>query len=299
VEAARPRILGALLTALSQTLAQLPHTKPDKLPRMADYALFAIASEQAVGLKPGEFMQTFSESREQSRQVVIESSPVGEAIVRLMRDRLIWKGTASDLLTELEQHTEDSTVRSRYWPKASNIFKRQLNRLAPDLKALEIDLLEVKTGHDRTKLLILEKVVKVSSVSSANDQKNLKPAQEKTLNADDTADDTLNADDTADDTFDADDKRTIEKNGIVRTETATEQQVASFADDADDTLTTFSKTPEKSLKVGDRVKPADPFHERGQDTGIVESIEGEQFVVQWHSDLNLRRYTSDELQLIA
>ena len=36
VEAARPRILGALLTALSQTLAQLPHIKPDKLPRMAD-----------------------------------------------------------------------------------------------------------------------------------------------------------------------------------------------------------------------------------------------------------------------
>ena len=88
VEAARPKILGALLTALSQTLAEIPHTKPDKLPRMADYALFAIASEKALGLNSGEFRKTFDASREQSRQVAIESSPVGEAIVRLMSDKL-------------------------------------------------------------------------------------------------------------------------------------------------------------------------------------------------------------------
>jgi hypothetical protein len=53
------------------------------------------------------------------------------------------------------------------------------------------------------------------------------------------------------------------------------------------------------LNIGDRVKPADPFHERGEDAGIVESIEGEQFVVQWQSDRNLRRYTYDELQPLA
>jgi hypothetical protein len=64
---------------------------------MADYALFAIASENALGLKKGEFRKIFDESREQSRKVVIESSPVGEAILYLMRDRLVWKGTALEL----------------------------------------------------------------------------------------------------------------------------------------------------------------------------------------------------------
>ena len=53
------------------------------------------------------------------------------------------------------------------------------------------------------------------------------------------------------------------------------------------------------FQVGDRVKPSDPFHERGQDAGIVESIEGEQYAVQWQSDRNLRRYTCDELQPLA
>lgn len=219
VEAARPRILGALLTALSQTMAELPHTKPEKLPRMADYALFAIAAEKALGLQNGQFRETFDESREQSRQVVIESSPIGEAVLRLMRDRLVWKGTASDLLNELEQHTEESTVRSRYWPKASNIFKRQLNRLAPDLKALGIEVTEFRQGRECTRIIVLEKALKVSSVSSANEVQSLELSQGKAFNADDTADDMQTilsyADDTANKvkslepiqskTFDADD----------------------------------------------------------------------------------------------
>ena len=171
VEAARPRILGALITALSQTLALLPQTKPDTLPRMADYALFALAAEKPLGLKPGEFRAIFDQSREQSRQVVIESSPVGEAIVRLMRACQSWKGTASELLNELEKHTDGSTYRSRYFPKAANLLKRQLKRLAPDLKALSIDVRD--TVSSGTKIIILEKVVKVSTLSTPNSVKAL------------------------------------------------------------------------------------------------------------------------------
>jgi energy-coupling factor transporter ATP-binding protein EcfA2 len=163
VESSRPRILGALLTALSQALAEISHIKPEKLPRMADYALFAIASEKALGLKVGEFMATFNESREQSRQVVIESSPVGEAIIRLMeKTQLVWKGTASELLNELEKHTDEATYRSRYFPKASNMLTRQLNRLAPDLKALGIEVSFMRQGVESKKVICLEKGLKTS-----------------------------------------------------------------------------------------------------------------------------------------
>jgi Domain of unknown function (DUF3854) len=114
IEAARPRILGALLTALSQTLAALPSIKPDKLPRMADYAKFAIASEQALGLKAGKFLEVFDTSRETARAVVIEASPLAEAIVKLVEATpIVWKGTASQLLQALESHTDDATYRSR------------------------------------------------------------------------------------------------------------------------------------------------------------------------------------------
>ena len=254
VEAARPRILGALLTALSQTLAQ-PRPNPATLPRMADYALFAIASEKALGLKEGEFMATFNESREQSRQIVIESSPVGEAIVRLMeKTPLVWKGTASELLNELEKHTDEATYRSRYFPKASNSLSRQLTRLAPDLKALGIEVGYFREGQDRNRLICLEKVVKISSLSSIPSIDNTKASQDNGLKADDMADDTRTisnvTDDIADGITNTDDTRTIPPSYIVHPESSPGQGVQPMADgmdDKDDKKSLSSKQPNKVI----------------------------------------------------
>ena len=41
-------------------------------------------------------------------------------------------------------------------------------------------------------------------------------------------------------------------------------------DDVDDKITLFSKEDAK-LKIGELVKPSDPYHERGQDLGIVQA----------------------------
>ena len=295
VEAARPRILGALLTALSQTLAVIPNTKPDTLPRMADYALFAIASEKALGLEDGEFRKIFDESREQSRKVVIESSPVGEAIVRLMeKTDLVWKGTASELLNELENHTDTATYRSRYFPKASNSLSRQLNRLAPDLKAQGIEVGYFTEGRKCTRVICLEKVVKTSSVSSASSADDLKTNQGKHSDADDIADDTL----------DADDKQTIKKKGIVCAKTIQGKGIQHIADDADDKNTLFSKTSleiikhTSILKVGDRVKPKDAYHIHGSDVGTVSSFDDWAVSVTWDDKSN-GKYSADELEAIA
>jgi hypothetical protein len=42
------RILGVLLDAVAKGLAELPRIKLDKLPRMADFALWATACETAL-----------------------------------------------------------------------------------------------------------------------------------------------------------------------------------------------------------------------------------------------------------
>ena len=47
-EAERPRILGALLDAVVEGLKNLPETRLPKLPRMADFALWATACETAI-----------------------------------------------------------------------------------------------------------------------------------------------------------------------------------------------------------------------------------------------------------
>ncbi len=178
----RPKIFGALLTALSQTLARLPHVKLSEPPRMKDYALFSVAAEQALGLKDGTFMEAFEDSRELVRQGVIESSPVGEAILSFMRDRLVWKGTASELLKELENHTDDATYRSRYFPKAANHLSQKLNRLKPDLQALGVDVRDaVRSSSKETRSIVLEKVLKVSATPATNPEKSSQANQEEDL----------------------------------------------------------------------------------------------------------------------
>jgi hypothetical protein len=47
-EPARPRILGALLDALAEGLRELPRVRLVRLPRMADFALWATACETAL-----------------------------------------------------------------------------------------------------------------------------------------------------------------------------------------------------------------------------------------------------------
>lgn len=234
-EAARPRILGALFTALSQTLAKLPDTRPESLPRMADYALFSIAAEQALGLEPGEFMEVFNRSREQSRQVVIEASPIGEAIMRMMEqpsNSIRWKGTAAQLLNSLESFSDEATVRSRYWPKAANSFKRQLNRLIPDLGALGLAITESRKAHTGERFIHVEHKLKISSPSSPSPE-----ASDSIISkGDDKGDDTFTE---GDDTFKGDDTVTIEKRGTVTPQSDTQKELELKGDDGDDINTSI------------------------------------------------------------
>jgi hypothetical protein len=62
-EAERPRILGVLLDAVAKGLADLPRTKLDKLPRMADFALWATACETALW-PSGTFWSAYCGNRE-------------------------------------------------------------------------------------------------------------------------------------------------------------------------------------------------------------------------------------------
>jgi hypothetical protein len=82
-------------------------------------------------------------------------------------------------------------------------------------------------------------------------------------------------------------------------ETSTMSSPLSPASPAKNHVSENASEQDCEFKVGDRVKPANPFHERGQDMGIVESIEGEQYVVQWQRDRLTRRYTREELQMVA
>jgi hypothetical protein len=157
LEELRPQLLGALLSVLSLTLAELPNTPKENLPRMADYGHFAMAASSV--LKLDKFTEVFDANREAARQVVLESSPLAEAIQAMVLNG-DFKGTPSELLKRLESFSEDSVVRSRFWPKASNTLSRQLNRLKPDLEAVGIIVDGFREGDkNNTRLIEVRRVL--------------------------------------------------------------------------------------------------------------------------------------------
>lgn len=155
-----PEILGGLFEAVSVALRELPNTELPSPPRMADFAEWATAAEEGLGLKPGEFMEAYAGSRREINQLALEASPVAVAVVKLMEKRDEWVGTAAQLLSELRKLVDVSVQRYQTWPKQPQHLSRQLARLAPVLRAEGIEVEDLpRTSGERKKRLFKKKSV--------------------------------------------------------------------------------------------------------------------------------------------
>lgn len=140
--AARPRILGALLDAAAVALRNVGTTSLVTPPRMADFATWVVAGEPGLGWKPGTFLGAYDKNRESSRQVTLEASAIGQAVLTFMRARSDWKGNAKQLLGELEGSVDEATRRDRHWPQGEGgprALGGKLRAIAPDLRAVGLD----------------------------------------------------------------------------------------------------------------------------------------------------------------
>jgi hypothetical protein len=139
----RPMLLGAVLSAVSSALNNIGTVKITALPRMADFALWAVAGESALDLRRGEFMKAYGRNREATNESALESSPVAKVVMEMMNARTLWRGTATELLSELEKLADEKTMRLRIWPATPRALAGVLKRLAPNLRQVGV---EVETG---------------------------------------------------------------------------------------------------------------------------------------------------------
>jgi len=130
----KPRLLGALLTAVSAALANQSKVSLDRLPRMADFAKWVSAAEPALGWERGTFLRAYAANRKAANELALET-PVAEVIRKLA---LPWTGTASELLANLETYVNDRTQRSRSWPATPRQLSNTLRRLAPNLRQVGV-----------------------------------------------------------------------------------------------------------------------------------------------------------------
>ncbi|OPH82908.1 hypothetical protein [Nitrobacter vulgaris] len=151
-EAERPRLLGVLLDAVAKGLAELPRTKLDKLPRMADFALWATACETALW-PSGTFWSAYCGNRDEAVDGVIDADPIAAAVRALMQARTEWTGTASDLLGALAEMAGERVAKSKTWPDSPRALAGRLRRAATFLRKVGIDIGFEREGRARTRMI--------------------------------------------------------------------------------------------------------------------------------------------------
>jgi hypothetical protein len=138
-EIARPRILGALLDAVAHGLGHLATTQLDRLPRMADFAVWVAACEGALW-EAGTFLDAYSKSRAEMDETVIETDLVATALRSLMADRPTWTGTAKELLPKLGTIAGELVAKTKSWPTTPRALSGRLRRAAPNLRRVGISI---------------------------------------------------------------------------------------------------------------------------------------------------------------
>ena len=151
-EAERPRILGVLLDAVVEGLKRLPDTHLPKLPRMADFALWATACETALW-PTGTFWSAYCGNRDEAVDGVIDADPVATAVRAVMAKRTEWTGTASDLLGALAEAAGERVTKSKTWPDSPRALSGRLRRAATFLRKIGIEVAFEREGQARTRVI--------------------------------------------------------------------------------------------------------------------------------------------------
>ena len=151
-EASHPGILGALLDAVSLGLRRLPHVRLERLPRMADFALWATACETACWAE-GTFMRAYTAERAVATNSVIEADPIATSVQNFLAERTVWSGTAGALLAALNKIAGEAAT-NKGWPKTPHAMAGRLRRATTVLRGAEIKVTSpARTDKKRTWLL--------------------------------------------------------------------------------------------------------------------------------------------------
>jgi hypothetical protein len=188
-ELARPAILGALLDATAQGLRAAGSVQLARLPRMADFALWATACE--TGLWPaGTLTRAYTANRTAAIEGMIETDPIAACVRGLMSERSSWTGSAADLLrisVERTSPTGDNTG----WPKNPRALAGHLRRAQTFLRALGIEITFSREGRSGSRVIRMRTSSEniVSTVSSVSTGRGAGSAQQPSISASAVGDD--------------------------------------------------------------------------------------------------------------
>jgi len=170
-ELARPAILGALLDAAAHGLRAVGSVHLGRLPRMADFALWATACE--TGLWPANtFTRAYEANRKAAIEGIIDADPIAACVREFMSERPSWTGSAADLLRVSVERSSDRIPRDGTgWPKNPRALAGHLRRAQTFLRALGIEIAFSRQGRSGSRVIRMRSFPEntVSTVSSVSD----------------------------------------------------------------------------------------------------------------------------------
>lgn len=157
-ERERPRLLGALLDSVCGALREEPRVRLPELPRMADFATYAVAAERGRG-EPPRFLQAYGAQRAQADEQAAEASAIGSLLLAWLPGETAlgpWTGTAEALLDALNAQATEAQKRGKQWPKSGRGMRAEMTRLAPHLRGLGY-LVEFgqRAGHGSLRMIVI------------------------------------------------------------------------------------------------------------------------------------------------
>jgi hypothetical protein len=168
-DANRPAILGALLNAVSKALLDLDTVQIERLPRMADFALWAVAAAPNLGYTSEQLLAAYTNNRNGANELTLEASIITPFIKEMAAKCFI--GTSTQLLQRLNDQATDDLKRQKQWPQDGRTLSNALRRITPNLRAVGVSVDFERQGKKRTRTITItakaEQENKTSSASSA------------------------------------------------------------------------------------------------------------------------------------
>jgi hypothetical protein len=151
----------------------LPQTRLERLPRMADFALWAAACETAFW-PAGTFWTAYCGNRDEAVEDVIEADPVATAVRAMMQERQAWSGTATDLLNSLAPLGGERNA-AKKWPSNPRALSGRLRRAATFLRKVGIAITFDREAGGRVR----NRIVRITAAhSSVPENVGMRPSEQ-------------------------------------------------------------------------------------------------------------------------
>lgn len=160
----KPKLLGAMFTALSAAMSTRELIIPTSLPRLADYAVWGCAVALGLGFSEEYYWNAIGTNVEMQSTEALEASPVAQTIVAFMQDKTTWQGPPSELYAMLNDIAESMGIntaatdnkrkkQARDWPTDAAWLTRKLNLVVPNLAQVGIIFETIRVDTRRTIVL--------------------------------------------------------------------------------------------------------------------------------------------------